>query len=127
MLVYGTSISRRSTDESGRLGGGDIAGLVIGVTGVLLTALTVFKGWQCWKLRRVSLRSQLTTLALIIAPFQNQANSGVTEDLLPQPTTAVTVNFNYYLTPSHLRPEIPASPLGQDIPLQPITLSYRSG
>jgi hypothetical protein len=127
MLVYSSSTSRRSTDESGSLGGGEIAGLVIGVTGVLLTALTVFKGWQCWKSRRVSSRSQLTTLALIIAPFQNEANSGATEGHLPQHTTAVTVHLNYYLTPSHPRPEIPASPLGQDIPLQPITPSYSFG
>lgn len=57
-LVYGTPIcqalDKRSTDGSQGGSEGEIAGLVVGVIGVLLTALTVFKGWECWKLRRVS-------------------------------------------------------------------------
>jgi len=55
-LVYGSPISqafqKRSTNESGGLTSGETAGLVMGIIGVLLTAVTIFKGWECWKSRR---------------------------------------------------------------------------
>jgi hypothetical protein len=50
-LVYGTPIpqafEKRSASEGQGLSEGEIAGLVVGIIGLLLTALTVLKGWKC--------------------------------------------------------------------------------
>jgi hypothetical protein len=57
-FVHGTPIppvfEKRSINENQGLSGGETAGLVVGIIGLLLTALTVFKGWECWKSRKVS-------------------------------------------------------------------------
>jgi len=65
-------LENRSTDNGNNgLTGGEIAGLVVGILGLLLTALTVFKGLECLKARRVSnatlwfLFGQLTTSLLV--------------------------------------------------------------
>ncbi|KAF8541744.1 hypothetical protein BDD12DRAFT_908407 [Trichophaea hybrida] len=52
-LGYSTPISpeleKRSTNGNGGLTTAETAGLVVGIIGLFLTALTVFKGWECWK------------------------------------------------------------------------------
>jgi hypothetical protein len=57
-MVFASPISRalaiRATNVSGGLSGGEIAGLVVGVIGLVLAALTVYIGWDRWKLGRVS-------------------------------------------------------------------------
>ncbi|KAF8241370.1 hypothetical protein K440DRAFT_682389 [Wilcoxina mikolae CBS 423.85] len=48
--LYGTAtaktLDKRSTDGNTGLSGGEIAGLVVGIVGVILTAMTVFIGWK---------------------------------------------------------------------------------
>jgi len=50
------ALGKRSSDGNGNesLSAGETASLVVGIIGVLLTGITVFKGLQCWRLRRVS-------------------------------------------------------------------------
>lgn len=60
-----TPMEKRSTDGNG-LGPEGIAGIVIGVIGLILSALAVLKGWECWKSRRVilSLRTHVASKVL---------------------------------------------------------------
>jgi len=46
------SLDNGSTDGNKSLSGGETAGLVVRIIGIFLTALSVFKGWECWKSRR---------------------------------------------------------------------------
>jgi hypothetical protein len=51
------ALEKRSIVGNGNSGltRAEIGGLVVGIVGVFLTALTVlYKGWECWKLRIVS-------------------------------------------------------------------------
>jgi len=47
-------IRARSTDGNGGLSPEGIGGIVIGAIGLLLSALAVSKGWECWKSRQVT-------------------------------------------------------------------------
>ncbi|KAF8541746.1 hypothetical protein BDD12DRAFT_803436 [Trichophaea hybrida] len=96
--VYRTPISHAlEKRSSGGLTGGETAALVVGIVGVVLTALTVFKGWECWKTRR---------------------DRTVSQSNLPPPAPAITQYFYYYIPASS--PAVTVSP-GHNIPLQSVT------
>jgi len=55
MPAYSSQVlEKRSTDANQSLTGGETAGLIVSILGLVLTALAVFKGWECWKSRKVS-------------------------------------------------------------------------
>ncbi|KAF8241490.1 hypothetical protein K440DRAFT_665302 [Wilcoxina mikolae CBS 423.85] len=56
LIQYGAPMSqtleKRSTGGNAGLSTGETAALVVGAIGVVLTALTVLKGWRCLKSRK---------------------------------------------------------------------------
>jgi len=94
-------------NTNGGLSGGETAGLVVGIIGVLLAALTVYRGW---KLRSVSNDHphNYPNDTLTVGPFKDQTNPAVTNV--------------YYYPPASSHP--PAPP-GQEIALQQIASQPR--
>jgi hypothetical protein len=69
-LLYGTAtaktLDKRSTNGNKGLSGGEIAGHVVGIVGVILTAMTVFIGW---KYRKVCQNNCISVVRKIISVY----------------------------------------------------------
>ncbi|KAF8537816.1 hypothetical protein BDD12DRAFT_930185 [Trichophaea hybrida] len=118
MIYTSSKLEKRSTDGTGNTGltKGETDALIVGIIGIVIAAVTMLKGWECWKSRRRA---------------QDITDSAVDPQVsVPSPATTITNNFYYYLPPSS-RPThhpIPISPdhnnpasNGYDIPMHPIT------
>ncbi|KAF8541747.1 hypothetical protein BDD12DRAFT_878148 [Trichophaea hybrida] len=94
---------------------GERDGLIGGIIGIVIAAVTMLKGWECRNSRR---RAQDRTDSVVDPEISD-----------PSPTTAVINNFYYYLpAPPPTHSGIPVSPShnlpasnSRNIPMQPIT------
>ncbi|KAF8537815.1 hypothetical protein BDD12DRAFT_806633 [Trichophaea hybrida] len=93
------TLASGSTSGSQALSRGEMAGLVVAIVGVLLTAMMVlYKGWKCWKSRRVSSHH-------LDFHFIGQADTTAVQNHSPP---AITQTF-YICLPTSLHP-LPVSP-----------------
>ncbi|KAF8241369.1 hypothetical protein K440DRAFT_665349 [Wilcoxina mikolae CBS 423.85] len=110
-LGYGTSIAqqleKRSTNGNGGLTGGEIGGLVVGIIGIFLTALTVYISWK-WRSGRNEESSPATSVTNnhITTNFNNHfhTSSGV-------PVQGINLDTIHHSSlPSAYRHSVPSSP-----------------
>jgi len=62
------TLPKRSTDGNANTGltTGETAGLVVGIIGVVIAALTALKGLKCWKSRKMVLVSLTITNGILM-------------------------------------------------------------
>ncbi|KAF8241491.1 hypothetical protein K440DRAFT_679127 [Wilcoxina mikolae CBS 423.85] len=110
LTQYGDPMSQTLEKRSSNCGNaglspGETAGLVVGIIGVVLTALTVLKGWKCWQSRK------------------NQAAATTTQSHTPLPAPAVTNHFHIYpptlAHPAQITTDIPLSFIDSPAPPAP--------
>ncbi|KAF8245879.1 hypothetical protein K440DRAFT_662403 [Wilcoxina mikolae CBS 423.85] len=83
-----TPIDKRSTAVSQGLSPDGIAGVVIGVIGLIFSAVVAFKGWKCWKSRPRQTSS-------VVAQNQSEELAPIS----PPAATSITYNLHYHLQP----------------------------
>ncbi|KAF8533683.1 hypothetical protein BDD12DRAFT_472887 [Trichophaea hybrida] len=123
-LGYDTPIAqeleKRSTNGNGGLSGGEIGGLIVGIIGILLTALTVYITWK-WRSGRNEESSPATSVTNnhITTNFNNHFHTssdvpvqGINLDTIHNPGVPSALLLSVPSSPQLLRPlsSSPASP-----------------